>query len=192
MIFPGNFTSLRSTLSFFFLKSVLLSGWVWRFGVFRKSSGCRTCRTHRAEITTIAATPLPWKMSENRKISALNQMQIERLRVVRCWKFSIFLLPCLAFCCAPPPAIYPVSGCRKNKLELIFCPHGLFRRGWGFSTPPNVNVCAFNYFPAAEVLFPIITRAFSDVEIMTHSLAHAQIHTQMRCVQITQTLFCCG
>lgn len=38
-------------------------------------------------------------------------------------------------------------------------------------------VYAFNYFPAAEVLFPIITRAFFDVEIITHTYAHSQTQT---------------
>lgn len=37
-------------------------------------------------------------------------------------------------------------------------------------------VYAFNYFPATEVLFPIITRAFFDVEIITHSLTHRHRH----------------
>lgn len=36
---------------------------------------------------------------------------------------------------------------------------------------------AFNYFPAAEVLFPIITRAFFDVEIDTHTGTHTYRHT---------------
>lgn len=74
-----------------------------------------------------------------------------------------------------------VWGCRKNKLELIFCPHGFFSacrtgRSRGFSTRFGVCVYAFNYFPAAEVLFPIITRAFFDVEIITHSLTHRHRH----------------
>lgn len=76
--------------------------------------------------------------------------------------------------------------CRKNKLELIFCPHGFFaahcweeRKEQGFSEV--VCVYAFNYFPAAEVLFPIITRAFFDVEINTHTrtltLSHLLVGT---------------
>lgn len=36
-------------------------------------------------------------------------------------------------------------------------------------------VYAFNYFPAAEVLFPIITRAFFDE--ITHTRAHSQTQT---------------
>lgn len=164
-----------------------------RQGVFRKS--CRTCCC-TPEITTIAALPARGKVC--RKIGkyqrALNQMQIELARrAVGNFQFS----PLARFSAAA--ADFPtVWGCRKNKLELIFCPHGLVFHGaphWeepraegvGFST--RLCVYAFNYFPAAEVLFPIITRAFFDVEIITHTHARTHRHRYFRTFVILWVIF---
>lgn len=113
--FPGIFTSLRAggphALSF----SV-------RQGVFRKSSHLLLRCT--PEITTIAARTARGKVSENRKISARAKSDANWARsgAVGNFQFS----PLARFSAATVTDFPTVWGCRKNKLELIFCPHGFF------------------------------------------------------------------
>lgn len=70
----------------------------------------------------------------------------------------------------------------EKQTGIDFLSPRVFPHDWegrGVFHAAEVNVCAFNYFPVAEVLFPIITRAFSDVESITHSHKITYAHTQM-------------
>lgn len=79
------------------------------------------------------------------------------------------------------PPIFPL--CLPEKQTGIdFLSPRVFRRALlggaqGAGLAEVVCVYAFNYFPAAEVLFPIITRAFFDVEINTHTDTHTYRYT---------------
>lgn len=121
-------------------------------------------------------------MSENRKIPALAKSDANCCSVGRCWKFSIFPARALfrhrfSHCLGLPEKQTGIDFLSPR--VFLGVPHWeesrVFHEVWG------VCVYAFNYFPAAEVLFPIITRAFFDVEIITHTRTlthrHRHLHT---------------
>lgn len=166
-----------------------LCGWLWFSREFSlhcvalkavrgsKFSGSRrTCRRNNNTSRCYAAPRKMVGKSEN--ISAKSDAN---------WALAsgslleIFNFPRLAL---PLPAIFPcLAAAGKTNWNWFSVPTGFSAPG-GRVFRAEVNVCAFNYFPAAEVLFfTIITRAFFRRWTLSHTDLHSQIHTQ-----ITQTL----
>lgn len=90
------------------------------------------------------------------------------------------------------PPIFPL--CLPEKQTGIdFLSPRVFRRALlggaqGAGLAEVVCVYAFNYFPAAEVLFPIITRAFFDVEINTHTQTLTRTDTHFHTCWLVGTI----